>query len=226
MNRILSLLACIAITATANAQLGKRPVTLGGGLEVGVPIGEFGDTFGKEVFGASGMLTIPMSVLPFDWGFDFAWGRMGGGSREVPINEEHLEATTGDLRVNSDIYGYHGLLRLKPFIGKVSPYVEGLVGLRQFTTRTQIKVDGMDQPYFEQRNANEFIWSHGWAAGVQIAPSRMFYFELRAERLNGGKVAYVDPGSIEIGPDGEVEYETLNSGVRVLNMHLGIGLRF
>jgi opacity protein-like surface antigen len=167
-----------------------------------------------------------MSILPFDWGFDFAWGRMGGNEQEVPINEQHIAATTGDLRINSDIFGYHGLLRLKPFNGKVSPYIEGLAGIRQFTTRTRIHVEGMDSPYVDQRNANEFIWSHGWAAGLQIAPAKHFYVEGRVERLNGGKVSYVDPTSIDISPEGVVTYGTLTSGVRVVNIHLGIGLRF
>jgi hypothetical protein len=224
--KILLTLAMTAATTMAMAQLSGRPVTLSAGMEIGVPIGEFNDTFGREFIGLSGNLTMPMKLLPLDWGFDFAWGRMGGERREVPVHEEHVLATTGNLRVNSDIFGYHGLLRLKPFNGKVSPYFEGLAGVRQFTTRTKIDVDGLDKPLFEQRNSNEFIWSHGWAAGVQVAPTRLLYVEARVERLNGDQVRYVDPRSINIGSDGSVEYATLRSGVRVVNVHLGIGLRF
>ncbi len=195
-------------------------------MEVGVPMGEFHDTWGRQIVGLSGNLTVPMRVLPFDWGFDFAWGRMGGDSRQVPIAEEYLEATTGNLRINSDVFGYHGLLRLKPFNGMFSPYIEGMLGTRQFTTRTKIDVDGMDRPYFDERNSNAFIWSHGWAAGLQIAPTKVFYLEARVERLNGGQVSYVDPNTIEISEEGLVEYGTLDSGARVLNIHLGVGLRF
>lgn len=189
-------------------------------------MGEFNDTWGREIFGVSGNLTMPMALLPFDWGFDFAWGRMGSNAHEVQIDDEFILASTGDLRVKSEIFGYHGLLRLKPFNGKVSPYIEGLIGTRQFTTRTTIEVDGMDEPYYEQRNSNEFIWSHGWAAGIQFAPSKVFYFEGRVERLNGGNVAYVDPTSIVISDQGDVSYASLASGSKILNVHLGIGLRF
>ncbi len=226
MKKPILAIAIALIAGTANAQLERRPVTLSGGFEAGFPIGEFNDTWGREIMGLSGDLTMPMKLLPFDWGFDLAWGRMGGGSKEIPIDDEYLEVTTGDLRVYSNIFGYHGLLRLKPFNGKISPYVEGLIGARQFTTRTRVMVDGMDQPYLEQRNTNEFVWSHGWAAGIQIAPAEMFYIEARAERLNGGPVQYVDPSTIEISDQGEVSYGTLNSGTRVLNFHLGVGLRF
>ncbi len=54
----------------------------------------------------------------------------------------------------------------------------------------------------------------------------MFYIEGRVERLNGGKVAYVDPASIEVSDQGNVTFNTLSSGSKVLNVHLGIGLRF
>jgi hypothetical protein len=107
MRTILTLLIAV-ITISLKAQLlERRPVTIGGGLEVGVPIGEFNDSYGKEIFGLAGNFTVPMGLLPFDWGFDFGWGRMGAESQEVPIAEEHLDATTGDLRVNSDIYRRH-----------------------------------------------------------------------------------------------------------------------
>jgi hypothetical protein len=226
MRTILTLLIAL-ITPQLNAQLlERRPVTIGGGLEVGVPIGEFNDSYGKEIFGLAGNFTVPMGLLPVDWGFDFGWGRMGAESQEVPISEEHLDATTGDLRVNSDIYSYHGILRLKPFNGKVSPYFEGMLGARQFTTKTQVRVEGMDQPYLEQRNMNEFIWSHGWAAGIQYTPGKMFYLELRAERLDGGQVQYVDPSTISVSDEGVVDFSTLNSGTRVVNVQIGIGLRF
>ena len=217
----------IALVATdASAQLERRPITLSAGLEMGFPMGEFNETWGREITGVSGNLTMPMAVLPFDLGIDFGWGRMGGGTKEIVIDDQYLGANTGDLRIYSDIFGYHGLLRLKPFNGKVSPYIEGLIGTRQFTTRTRVLVDGMDEPYMEQRNSNEFIWSHGWAAGIQIAPGRMFYFEARVERLNGGAVEYVDPSTITISDQGEVDYGTLTSGSRVINFHLGAGLRF
>lgn len=212
-------------TPAAQAQLAKRPMTIGGGVEIGFPIGEFNATWGRQIAGLSANFTVPLRRLPFDYGFDFAWGRMGGDSRSVLIQEEHLPED-GELRIRSNVYGYHGLLRLKPFNGKVSPYVEAMAGARHFVTRTVIRAEGMDEPYMEQRNQSELTSSLGWAAGVQIAPTRAFYVEARVERLNGGQVTYVDPRSIAIGDEGQVDYETLTSGTRVLNFQLGIGLRF
>lgn len=220
------LFSLLLITGSSAQPILRRPPTIGVGLEVGSPIGAFDDTWGREMAGLSGNFTAPMGVLPFDWGLDVGWARMGSARDVVAVNEENLEATTGDIKVNSNIYSYHAQLRLKPFNGKVSPYIEAMAGTRQFTTRTEINVDGLDQPLREERNASAFTWSTGWAAGVQVAAGKVLYFEGRVERLNGGEVTYVDPASIAISPEGQVSYGTLTSGSRIVNVHVGIGLRF
>lgn len=218
--------SAIATSAQQNNQPRQRMATLAGGLEIGVPIGQFDDTWGRQLVGLSGNLTIPMRRLPLSYGFDFSWARMGSKSREVPVDEPNLAATTGEMTVRSNVYGYHGMLRLQPFHGKVSPYIDGMAGFRHFVTSTEIEVAGMDQPYFEQRNESSVIGSTGLAAGIYFAPSRNFVLEGRVERLTGGQVNYVDPRSIEIDSAGNVQYSTLSSGTRIVNITLGIGLRF
>lgn len=223
-----SLLALMTLSFLAQAQQENRQrmATLAGGLEIGVPIGEFDESWGRQLVGLSGNFTVPMRRLPFSYGFDFGWAHMGGNSREVTVSDPAITATTGDLSVRSNVYGYHGLLRLQPFHGQVSPYIEGLTGARHFVTSTRINVDGIDEPLMEQRNESSLIGSAGLAAGVYYAPSRNFIIEGRVERLTGGMVRYVDPRSIEISPDGEVAYSTLSSGTRIVNITFGIGFRF
>ncbi|HRP00711.1 MAG TPA: hypothetical protein PLN54_14870, partial [Flavobacteriales bacterium] len=90
----------------------------------------------------------------------------------------------------------------------------------------EITVEGVDQPVQEQRQRSEFAGSTGWAAGVMVAPSRNFFIEGRLERLTTGNVTFVEPGSISIAPDGSVAYQTISAPTRMVNVHLGIGLRF
>lgn len=120
------LFSLLLITGSSAQPILRRPPTIGVGLEVGSPIGAFDDTWGREMAGLSGNFTAPMGVLPFDWGLDVGWARMGSARDVVAVNEENLEATTGDIKVNSNIYSYHAQLRLKPFNGKVSPYIEAM----------------------------------------------------------------------------------------------------
>lgn len=227
MKTSFTLASALAASLTM-AQQQPRTASVAGGLEIGIPIGEFDATWGHQLVGLSANMTMPMRRLPLSYGFDFAWARMGSESKVVAIDEENIESTTGDLSVKSNVYGYHALLRLQPFTGKVSPYVEGMAGARQFTTSTEIEVDGMDAPLMEQRNENEFIGSTGWAAGLQVMPGkqRNFFLEARVESLAGGQVSYVDARSIVVSPEGEVNYGTLTSGTRVMNITFGIGLRF
>ncbi len=204
----------------------RRTATIGAGLEVGIPRGAFNDSWGREIAGFSANFTAPMRLLPFDWGFDYSFGALGGESKVVAVSEDALTATTGDLRIRSSVMGYHGQLRFKPLQGKVMPYGELLAGARHFVTRSTIEVDGLDQPVREERNESALAWSGGWAVGLQVAPTRSFYVEGRVERLEGSEVDYVDPRSITIGPEGQVNYTTLRSGTHVVNIHLGVGLRF
>jgi hypothetical protein len=215
----------LAAQAQQNA-LPPRQATLGAGLEIGIPRGSFDDSWGREIVGVSGNFALPMRRLPFDWGFDFAFGGMGSDRKVVAVNNQYLTATTGDLRVTSSIFGYHGLIRLKPFNGKVSPYIEGLAGIRHFVTSSTVRVEGLSEAVSKERNESSLSWSAGWAVGVQVAPTRLFYVEGRVERLNGTRVTYVDPRSIVIDQSGQVNYTTLNSGTSVVNVHLGVGLRF
>ena len=227
--RALLLLSTLLLGLTTVAQREprqRRTVTLGGGLEVGIPRGAFNDSLDKNIVGFSANFTIPMRLLPFDLGFDYSYGTLARESQEVEIQEEVLEATTGDLSIRSTVMGYHGLLRFKPLNGKVMPYIEGMAGARHFTTLTTIEADGLDEPLREERNETAHSWSTGWAVGLQIAPSQVFYVEGRVERLTGSEVSYVDPRSLAITDDGTISYDTRSSRTHVLNIHLGIGLRF
>lgn len=226
MKTITALSFALLLSGSAFAQLGKRPVTFSGGLEVAIPRGEFNDTWGQQMFGLSANLAVPLRRLPIDIGGDFSWARMGRETSTVPVNDEFLEATTGSMEVVSKVHGYHVLARWKPFNGKVGPYIEGLTGLRHFSTTTRISVEGMDQDLLHQRDASKFVFSRGWAVGLQFMPTKIFYVEGRVESISGGRVTYVDPSTISISPNGDVSYGTLKSGTNVVNVHLGVGFRF
>ncbi len=203
-----------------------RPATLSAGLEIGIPVGTFAENWGREIVGVSANMAVPMRLLPIDLGFDFSWGHMGSNNDIVAVDQAYLAVTTGELSVKSNVYGYHALARFKPINGKVSPYIEGMAGLRQYTTKSVLRVEGADKPISKDRNANSFAGSAGWAVGLQVAPNQTFYVEGRVERLNTGKVSFVDPRSVVINPDGEVLFDTRSTPTRVVNIHLGVGFRF
>lgn len=203
----------------------NRSSTLSGGLEFGVPLGEFDFTWGNTTAGLSANIAIPMRTLPLEFGYDFAWGRMGSESSstdQAPGNI--LGARPGrTVDVRSNIFGHHGLIRLNPLRGKVRPYGEVMLGARNFVTRSTVSTpEGVSD---DDRDGS-WVTSYGWAVGGMYSIGRQVFVEARVERLFSGEVDYVDPNTIRIANDGTVSYEKLNSRTDALQIQLGIGLRF
>jgi hypothetical protein len=204
-----------------------RQSTLGGGVEMNIPVGDFNEVWGRNFWGFSASFTTPARWLPFDYGFDFSYARMG--TREGKVFADQVGAVDpveGDLTVKCKLYSYLAQVRLRPINGRVSPYIEGLFGARQFTTRSELVMEGSSEPVTEDRKANAWTGAYGWAAGTLVGFGPQFYVEGRVERLWGGRVSYVDPTSITISDSGEVSYGTLSSATDVVNVQVGIGLRF
>ena len=225
MRTLLTLSAFICAIGMA-AQERERPMTLSLNGHVGHPLGEFGEAWGREFYGVGGNFSTPFKRLPFEGGFQFDWSHMGGETAVVPVNEDYLDATEGDLTVNSNIYSFHALMRFKPFTGKVAPYVDGLAGWRTFSTRTKLKVDGVEGPLTNERNAMDAAWSYGWAAGLMVTLGETFYLEGRYEKYEGSEVTYVDPSSIVIDSEGAVGFGTQTSNTDAYAVKLGFGFRF
>ena len=222
---LLPFLALFAATC-AVAQIPGFQGNLGVTVGISVPTGEFADTWGKNMFTYGGHLAMPLGVLPFQAGFAFDHSRMGYEMSTVPVSNPALTATEGKLAVTAKVLSYHPLLRLSPLKGKVQPYVEGMIGMRQFTTKTIFTVDGLEGPLSKERNANDFTFSTGWAAGVMVGLGRIAYVEARVERFNSRNATYVDPSTINVDGAGNVGFDVLRSNTDAVNVLLGIGLRF
>ena len=208
-----------------NGTNGTRQLsTLSGGMQIGVPVGEFNSTWGKGLFGLSANIAFPMRRIPIHFGYDFAWGRMGGETMLPSSNGGIFGGTNGaKVEVNSNVYDHLGLLRLDPSKGKVHPYGDFLIGVRHFSTRSVAYT--ADESTAEEKTSN-VVSSMGWAAGVMMTISNNFFADLRVERLYTGRVSYVDVSTIEIASDGTVTYEKLTSNADVVNIQLGVGFHF
>jgi hypothetical protein len=235
--RLLPTLLLVISTATVtmaqeNDPAPRRPFqgrqsTLGGGLEMAVPVGDFNNVWGRNFWGFGANFTYPGRLLPFDFGFDFGYARMGTREAVVYVREEGSpDLLEGDLTVRSKVYSFLGQVRLRPVHGRVSPYVEGLFGARQFTTRSDLVIEDSASPDSWDRQSDAWTGAYGWAVGTLIGFGPQFYVEGRVERLYSGRVSYADPESITIATDGGVDYATLSSATDVVNVQVGMGIRF
>lgn len=218
--------ACLLAGLPAFAQLKGYQGNVGGTIGISVPKGEFADTWGRNMFTWGGHVTLPSRLLPFQWGFAFDYGVMGVKNFTVPVFTPELSATEGDLAVRAKVLSYQPLLRFSPLKGKVRPYVDGMAGFRQFTTKSTVTVDGLQEPILRERNANDSALSAGWAGGLMVELGGIGYIEGRVERMYSGKASYVDPASIAVDNAGNLDYQVLESNTDGVNVLLGIGLRF
>ena len=226
MKKQFILLASLLIVSSLVLGQGKKRTTLSVGLEVGEPLGEFDDNYNGNPAGLGLNLSIPGGLLPIEWGFDFGYASMGSNRSDVEIQDENLDVTEGTMKINSNIYGYHATARFKPLNGLFAPYIEGLAGLRTFSTKTKIEVDGLDDPYSTERNSQAVAFSYGWAAGAMFNVGKVVYLEGRFEKLRGTDVEYVDQNTVQVDENGNFTYETRKSNTNIANIHLGIGFRF
>lgn len=229
------ILFTLLVALHANAQLmtmrkgtgawNERSTTLSGGLQFGIPVGDFKETFGHALVGFSGNVSFPMRRLPLEFGYDFAWARMGGETREPSSGGLFSSISNPDpkVQVSSNVYDHLGFVRLNPSYGRLRPYGDLLGGARHFVTRTVVTTS--DQRQAKEKDGS-LAFCYGWAVGVMYGLRKNVYAEIRVERLITGQVSYVDPTSVQIANDGSVSYQKLTSNVDVVNIQMGIGFRF
>jgi len=229
------ILGTLVFVAQCNAQLmtmnrnagnwNQRSTTLSGGLQIGIPVGDFKETFGHTLVGFSGNVSLPMRRLPLEFGYDFAWARMGGETKEPSSGGlfNSINNNGPNVQVSSNVYDHLGFVRLNPSYGRLRPYGDLLGGARHFVTRTVVTIN--DQQQAKEKDGS-LAFCYGWALGVMYGLKSNVYAELRVERLVTGQVSYVDPRSVAIANDGSVSYQKLTSNVDVVNIQMGIGFRF
>lgn len=209
-----------------------RAPTLSIGFEIAAPRNEFDRNFdGVPVgFGAQ-FLTNSGRRSPFELGVGFSWLSRGSAKEDVFIyeglnidNEEVFSKAR--MSVNSNIYTYNGIARFKPLLGKVQPYVDGLVGVRNFSTTTIIRPDDNTADPIKERQTRDFALTYGWAAGVKVRLTQSLMVEGRFSNLFGTQVQYVDRNTIEVDQTGAVNFETKSSRTDMHIYHLGVCFEF
>jgi hypothetical protein len=225
--RKLILLTTLLIAAQGMAQTDRtHEGGLGLNMGIGLPQGGYADTLGKDLFTFGAHLAIPSRRMPFQVGFAFNYGVMGRKTSKVIVTDEALQNSEGRMALNTKVLSYHPFLRFTPLTGGVRPYVDGIVGLRHFSTKSKVTVDGLQEPLQKERHSDDMVLSSGWAAGVMVMLGGTAYLEARVERMYSGKATYVDPNSITIDSQGNVGFSTLKSSTGTLNALLGVGFRF
>jgi opacity protein-like surface antigen len=194
--------AAALFASAAFAQPGpRRPSEWlgGGGLLVGIPLGEFADATDEGV-GVAGYVVFTPKGGPF--GIRLQTGGLVYGSRRVAtpvpgtgglITED---LTTDNWLLNAGI-GPQVMLRS----GTVRPYAHALAGFGYFATETSLG-NGYDYGSYSSTNYDDttFAWSAG--AGLLIPVSRSVAIDLGVQYVGNGTVRYLAEGDLRPSPGG------------------------
>ena len=215
------------------------------GFAAQIPKGEFASQgvstgLGIDING----LYYPVKELGF--GLNLGYSVYGYSERDIQFNYftdlvKVREKTTNELG-----YG-HIFFRILPFHGNIKPYIEGLIGLKNLSTKTEVinincpdDEDTDDCQIAESTNATDNAFSYGFGGGLEIKlttltdendnPSGDLSFFINTRYLMGAKAKYLKKGSITFSDpeDGPVKtsFNWSESKTDVLQIVVGINISF
>ena len=202
--RVLFLLAAAGIAAkTAAAQpVPAKPSEWlgGGGLLIGIPLGEFADAT-DEGFGVVGNVVFTPGGGPF--GIRLQTGGLVYGSRTIGVSVPGSgglvteDLTTDNWLLNAGI-GPQFMARSGP----VRPYAYALAGFGYFATDTSFG-NGYDY-YGDLSTTNYDDWTFAWSAGagLLLPVSRSVAIDVGVQYVGNGTVRYLAEGDLRPSPGG------------------------
>ena len=203
--RVLFLLAAVGGVATeAFAQPAPQRASSewlgGGGLLIGVPLGDFADAT-DEGFGVVGNVVFSPGGGPF--GIRFQTGGVIYGSRDIPTT---VPGTGGLITEDLSIDNWLLNVGLGPQVmarsGPVRPYAYALAGFGYFATETSLG-NGYDY-YGDYSTTNYDDWTFAWSAGagLLLPVSRSLAIDVGVQYVGNGTVRYLAEGDLLPSPGG------------------------
>jgi hypothetical protein len=212
-----------------------RHATIGFGLQLVQPTGEYADRYNGNPIGLSGTFSHPIKQSPLDWGFQFSWNQLGALNQDISVygGTNALGDSifnNGTYRVRHNNYRYQGLLRIRPFNGLFQPYAEGLAGVEAFSTKTDISVQNSGgfssvEEAKVQQSSTSLLYGYALGLRIRAKNSKHMWFDLRYENIQGGKAQYVIPETVTVQNNTDLVYitGTTNTNRQIIQLGLTFG---
>lgn len=186
---------------------------------VGVPVGEFADNVDQAGFGANVYAGAMLGTSPFQVGLDVSFLVYGRSRRTVPFSSTVGPAVEVDVVTTNSIIQPHAVFRVQPPTGVFRPYVEGLIGFKYLVTQTRVEDDRSNESIASTNNFNDFAWSGGLGAGVDIrvassqteaGKTQRYFINLGVQYLAGQEAEYLAEGElVDSNGDGALSNDEL-----------------
>jgi len=149
-------------------------------------------------------------------GIDFGYFKYGQ-------DKQNSTSTSRPLKTTYNVFTWNGVARLRPKFqrGAITPFVDGLLGLKLYNTKTKIDKDLIDIIFNDSEpevinNVKNTGLNYGLGAGFYTNPKKQSNpgFTVRVLYLWGDDVTYVVRNSVNVTPGGDVTYATAQPTLR------------
>ena len=233
---LIILLTVLFITSVMSAQSRKGGFHIGSAFEPFFPQGEFREVSDNIGWGGSldMLYRIPDSALHI--GAAFAYHINGAETRWEPLSWAIPDIMV-KVRTSNAVVRGHMLLRLQPALGRLRPYIEGLIGLQHLTTDTRAYDDSdwEEEAFASSNHIRSTVFSYGMGGGLLLSLVRRqasrarnpfsVSLEFGLRYLRGGTAEYLTPGDIELADNG-ITYYINQSRTDLLIPKVGVTFSF
>lgn len=200
--------------------------------QVAVPSKEFRaaikNDFGNLGYGlATGIVISPLlenKPSPVLLGIDFGYFKYGQ-------DKQASTSTSPPLKTTYNVFTWNGMARLRPRFqrGPITPFADGLLGLKLYNTKTKIDKNVVDFIFNDDQpevinNVKNTSLNYGLGVGFYTNPKTQTHpgFTLRVLYLWGDDVTYVVRNSVKVTSTGDVTFETARANTSMILIQLGI----
>lgn len=167
---------------------------------IGLPHGELRDNGLDTGFGFDATALAGGRGWPVLIGLELGYIAYGESTATVPLSPTFPSAFV-DLATKNGILNFNGLVRVQPWQFFVTPYVDGLGGLKYFQTTTVISDPSTGNAISTTVNFSDTTWSAGVGGGMLIGGSGEgegggFGLDLGLRYLWGGRATYALEGLV------------------------------
>jgi hypothetical protein len=220
-------MAAIVCSLAAGGAAADDPAALdrflwGGAVQVGDPIGTFGDVADTGV-GALIHGTVRTRSGVIGWRLEGGWLVYGSESLGVPVpGTQGLVTTDVAFTENSIGHAVTGPVLMAPR-GSVRPYATAFAGVAYFETATEFRPLPLGPAFARDTHFDDTVFTYGASAGVLVPLGRSgMSLDLGARYAWNQDVRYLTEGDLRQTAGGEVVFVPHRSDADVLDFRIGL----
>ncbi len=200
--------------------------------QVAIPSREFRQAIQNDLgnlgYGlATGIVISPLlenKPSPVLLGIDFSYFKYGQ-------DKQSATATSPPLKTTYNVFTWNGMARLRPMYhqGALIPFIDGLLGLKLYNTKTKIDKNVIDFIFNNNQpevinNVKNTSLNYGIGAGFYTNPKNQSNpgITLRVLYMWGNDVTYVVRNSVNVTASGDVTFQTDRASTSMVLIQLGI----